>query len=202
MQGGVFRPSSASERLWILFKDLFPLFACPRSLAHDFRSAGVHDVPEITPERVRKKLKKEPKLIDACAAAIARANASSPEKISDEVVGLVADALEFCLTDLSSHGTRSFRELHGARLLPVASGHVFCFPFEALGQWRVCPARPLPADGVRCGVPAADRACSLRAVATAAEQRLLPQLKDNYVSSQLLQASSLRTFGRSSRPKH
>lgn len=55
MQGGVFRPSAASERLWILFKDLFPLFACPRSLAHDFRSAGVHDVPEITPERVRYK---------------------------------------------------------------------------------------------------------------------------------------------------
>jgi hypothetical protein len=47
---------------------MFPVFLCPSHFADEFKRAGVYDVSEITPERVRKQLKKEPKIIDTCLA--------------------------------------------------------------------------------------------------------------------------------------
>ncbi len=64
----MFKPTEASESLRLLFRDMFPVFLCPSHLVDEFKRAGVYDVSEITPERVRKQLKKDPKIIDSCLA--------------------------------------------------------------------------------------------------------------------------------------
>ena len=53
---GVFRPDATSDSLNMLFRQMFPMFMCPPALADEFRAAGVHDVSEVTPDRVRQRL--------------------------------------------------------------------------------------------------------------------------------------------------
>ncbi len=68
----------------------------------------------------------------------------------DDFVEFVTDVLEYCVLDLSGHGTAHYKELGGVRLLPCASEQVLCFPYAAF-------------------------------VATAAEQALLPPLRESFV---------------------
>ena len=140
MSGGVFKPSEASDSLRLLFKGMFPIFACPSSLLEEFKKSGLQDVSEITPERVRKRLRKEPRLLDACVHTFT----SDPSQRNTDLVAFISDALQYCLVDLSARGHASYKELHGLRLLPMASGQLLCFPFEALvateGEQRLVPA--------------------------------------------------------------
>ncbi|KAJ1475493.1 hypothetical protein T484DRAFT_1828082 [Baffinella frigidus] len=152
MQGGVFKPREANDSLRLLFRKIFPMFQCSLALSDEFRAAGVHDVSEITPERVREKLKKDPGLMDACQGAFTRADFSQAEAAA-RFSAFVTDALEYCLLDLSAHSdirSQQFRALIGARLLPLANGSVFCFPFDAI-------------------------------VASEQEQALMPSMRDSFV---------------------
>ena len=103
---------------------------------------------------MREKLKKDPGLIDSCQRAFVRSDMPQEES-RERFAAFVADALEYCLLDLSAHATtrsQHFRALLGARLLPLASGSVFCFPYDAV-------------------------------VASAEEQKLMPVLRDSFVDA-------------------
>jgi len=169
MQGGVFKPTEASESLRLLFRGLFPMFACPSALLQEFKAAGVQDVSEITPERVRRRLKKDPKAVDACAAHFRGDRAP-------DLVPFITDALEYCLLDLSARGSQTYRELGGVKLLPMSGGQLLCFPFEAFvateEEQRLVP--------------------SLRA--SFVDPRCSDRLRQWFTAPDFLQALSLRRF--------
>jgi hypothetical protein len=135
MSGGVFRPDATSESLSLLFRQMFPMFMCPPALADEFRAAGVHDVSEVAADRVRQRLRKDPKVLEACNAIFTRSSETQDEARA-RIKTFVIDTLEFCLSDLSAHAPagspKSFSAVHGLRLLPALSGQLLAFPCDAV----------------------------------------------------------------------
>eukprot|EP00960_Hanusia_phi_P055442 762970-Hanusia_phi.AAC.2 len=149
LQSGVFPPeasTSSNSNLQRLCSLMFPLFSCPSFLGSEIRNAGVRDVSEISPEKVRARLKGDPRLVHALIAGIPKQE-ESPSDSTDQVVDAVIEVLEFCLQDLSSHGKRDFKSLHAVRLLPLANGSIVNFPYEsfvASEEEQVRPCYLLP----------------------------------------------------------
>ena len=114
MGAGVFRPDATSESLNMLFRQMFPMFMCPPALADEFRTAGVHDVSEVSADRVRQRIRKDVNIMQACYASFTRSSETQGEARA-KFLSFVIDTLEFCLSDLSAHappGTpKSLREL-------------------------------------------------------------------------------------------
>jgi hypothetical protein len=44
-------------------EQMFPMFCCPPALAEEFRAAGVHEVSEVSADRVRQRLRKDAKIL-------------------------------------------------------------------------------------------------------------------------------------------
>ena len=128
MTAGVFRPDATSESLNLLFRHMFPMFICPAALADEFRAAGLHEVSEVSPDRVRQRLRKDPKCFEGIYATFTRSSQTQGEA-RDKFTSFVIDTLEFCLSDLSA---QSFLQLHGLLLLPVTGGQLVTFPSEAI----------------------------------------------------------------------
>ena len=159
---GVLRPDATSDSLNMLFRQMFPMFMCPPALADEFRTAGVHEVSEVTPDRVRQRIRKDVNIMQACYAIFTRSSETQGEARA-KFSSFVIDTLEFCLSDLSAHapaGTpKAFREMQGLRLLPVAGGQLLPFPSDAV-------------------------------VALPDEHKLLPALGDNMVQAECVQRLS------------
>ena len=88
----------------LLFRQMFPMFMCPPALADEFRAAGVHEVSEVSPDRVRLHLRKDGngKILEDIRALFAR-SAENQAAARAQFITFVIDTLEFILSDLSPH---------------------------------------------------------------------------------------------------
>ena len=170
MSAGVFRPDATSDSLHLLFRQLFPMFACPPALADEFRAAGVHEVSEVSAERVRAALRKDDKVLAQCGAILARDSPDASEGVrGPRFIAFIVDTLEFVLSDLRSlypstlHPPPCFTPKQGQPSSTWSLLRVHMTHTKACGPQRAC--------GVRHGQHAAGGA---RAAAAAAAGRHAP----------------------------
>jgi hypothetical protein len=125
----------------MLFRQMFPMFMCPPALADEFRTAGVHDVSEVSADRVRQRIRKDLNIMQACYASFTRSSETQGEARA-KFLSFVIDTLEFCLSDLSAHappGTpKSFRELqvmHDTYFLIYIYIYIYIYTYISIYQY-------------------------------------------------------------------